>query len=123
MSCQNHIYKRRQISTPYFRHLANKRFPFYPNPLIVLDLFLFHGVSTLEDWRQLRFEELAGLSRFRGISSHNPAVLREAIPSGFCDVVMFPIGAAVDERYITEILPLARQHRVGTIGIKTFGGR
>jgi len=86
-----------------------------------VDLFLFHGVSTLEDWRQLRFGELAGLSSFRGISSHNPVVLREAIPSGLCDVVMFPIGAAVDERYITEILPLARQHQVGTIGIKTFG--
>ncbi len=86
-----------------------------------VDLFLFHGVSTLKDWRQLRFGELAGLSRFQGISSHNPVVLREAIPSGLCDVVMFPIGAAVDERYITEILPLARQHQVGTIGIKTFG--
>ena len=86
-----------------------------------VDLFLFHGVSTLADWRKLRFDELAGLARFRGISCHNPAVLREAIPSGLCDVVMFPIGAAVDERYVTEILPLARQHRVGTIGIKTFG--
>lgn len=86
-----------------------------------VDLFLFHGVSTLEQWRQLRFDELAGLARFRGISCHNPAVLREAIPSGLCDVVMFPVGAFVDDRYVTEILPLARQHRVGTIGIKTFG--
>ena len=86
-----------------------------------VDLFLFHGVGTLEQWRKLRFDELAGLSRFRGISCHNPAVLREAIPSGLCDVVMFPVGAYVDERYVTEILPLARQHRVGTIGIKTFG--
>lgn len=86
-----------------------------------VDLFLFHGVSTLEEWRKLRFNELVGLARFRGISCHNPAVLREAIPSGLCDVVMFPVGAAVDERYVTEILPLAKQHRVGTIGIKTFG--
>ena len=86
-----------------------------------VDLFLFHGVSTLEAWRKLRFDELAGLARFCGISCHNPAVLREAISSGLCDVVMFPVGAAVDERYVTEILPLARQHRVGTIGIKTFG--
>ncbi len=86
-----------------------------------VDLFLFHGVETLEQWRKLRFDELAGLARFRGISCHNPVVLREAIPSGLCDVVMFPVGAFVDDRYITEILPLARQHRVGTIGIKTFG--
>ena len=86
-----------------------------------VDLFLFHAVSTLEQWRKLRFDELVGLSRFRGISCHNPAVLREAIPSGLCDVVMLPVGAYVDEQYITEILPLARQYRVGTIGIKTFG--
>ena len=86
-----------------------------------VDLFLFHGVSTLEQWHKLRFDELAGLARFRGISCHNPVVLREAIPSGLCDVVMFPVGAFVDDRYVTEILPLARQHRVGTIGIKTFG--
>jgi len=86
-----------------------------------VDLFLFHGVSTLAQWRKLRFDELAGLARFRGISCHNPAVLTEAIPSGLCDVVMFPVGAFVDDRYVTEILPLARHHRVGTIGIKTFG--
>ena len=86
-----------------------------------VDLFLFHGVETLEQWHKLRFDELDGLARFHGISCHNPVVLREAIPSGLCDVVMLPIGASVDERYITEILPLARQHRVGTIGIKTFG--
>ena len=86
-----------------------------------VDLFLFHGVSTLEQWRKLRFDELTGLARWRGISCHNPAVLQEAIPSGLCDVVMFPVGAVVDDRYVTEILPLARRHRVGTIGIKTFG--
>jgi aryl-alcohol dehydrogenase-like predicted oxidoreductase len=86
-----------------------------------VDLFVFHGVSTLEQWRALRFDELAGLSRFRGISCHNPAVLREAIPSGRCDVVLFPVGPYVDERYITECLPLARQHGVGTICFKTFG--
>lgn len=86
-----------------------------------VDLFLFHGVSTLAQWRALRFDELAGLARFRGISCHNPAVLRDAISSGLCDVVMFPVGAFVDDRYVTEILPMARQYRVGTIGIKTFG--
>ena len=86
-----------------------------------VDLFVFHGVSTLEQWRKLRFDELAGLARYRGISCHNPDVLREAIPSGLCDVVMFPVGPFVDERYVTEILPLARQHQVGTVCFKTFG--
>ncbi|MCG3149402.1 MAG: hypothetical protein PCFJNLEI_02863 [Verrucomicrobiae bacterium] len=82
------------------------------------DLFVFHGVCTLEQWRKLRFDELSGR---RGISCHNPEVLRVAIPSGHCDVVMFPVGAYVDDRYVTEILPLARHHNVGTVCFKTFG--
>jgi aryl-alcohol dehydrogenase-like predicted oxidoreductase len=82
------------------------------------DLFVFHGVSTLEQWRKLRFDELTGL---RGISCHNPEVLRLAIPSGLCDVVMFPVGPFVDDRYVTEILPLAKRHGVGTVCFKTFG--
>jgi 1-deoxyxylulose-5-phosphate synthase len=95
------------------------------------DLFVFHGVSTLEAWRALaapggRFDELAravreGKTRFRGISSHHPEVLREAIPSGLCDVVMFPVGAFVDARYVDEMLPLARARSVGTVCFKTFG--
>ena len=85
------------------------------------DLFVFHGVSTLEQWRTLRWDELAGKSRWRGISCHNPDVLRVAIPSGLCDVVMFPVGPFVDIRYVTECLPLARQHRIGTVCFKTFG--
>ena len=42
----------------------------------------------------------AGKLRFRGISSHDPEVLRVAIPSGLCDVVMFAIGPFVDPRYV-----------------------
>jgi aryl-alcohol dehydrogenase-like predicted oxidoreductase len=90
------------------------------------DLFVFHGVSTLDDWRRLDWDGLtacvrAGKTRFRGISAHHPDVLRIAVTSGLCDVVMFPVGPFVDTRYVTEILPLARQHRVGTVCFKTFG--
>jgi aryl-alcohol dehydrogenase-like predicted oxidoreductase len=94
------------------------------------DSFLFHGVSTLEGWEILSapgggMHQLArclekGMSRFRGISSHNPEVLRRAIESGLCDVVMFAVGPFCDARYIDEILPLARARGVGTIGFKTF---
>jgi aryl-alcohol dehydrogenase-like predicted oxidoreductase len=95
------------------------------------DLFVFHGVSSLEAWNQLvapggRFEELGDLVRsrvvrFRGISCHHPEVLVAAITSGLCDVVMFPVGPFVDARYVDEALPLARRHGVGTVCFKTFG--
>ncbi len=95
------------------------------------DAFVMHGLSTGEGWHkaaapggvmhQLGDAIKAGKTRFRGISSHHPDVLRLAIPSGLCDLVMFPVGPFVDARYITEILPLAKQHRVGTVCFKTFG--
>jgi aryl-alcohol dehydrogenase-like predicted oxidoreductase len=88
-------------------------------------------LSSLEKWNRIAapggaMEELAkcvkaGKTRFRGISSHNPDVLSAAIPTGLCDVVMFPVGAFVDERYINEILPLTRKYNVGSVCFKTFG--
>jgi diketogulonate reductase-like aldo/keto reductase len=95
------------------------------------DLFVFHNLSTLEAWArvtapggglaQLDQAIRVGKTRFKGISSHNPDVLAVAIPSGLVDVVMFPVGSYVDQHYIAEILPLARQHHVGTVCFKTFG--
>lgn len=95
------------------------------------DLFAFHNVSTLEAWRALAapgggFAQLgacrdAGLTRFRGLSSHHPDVLREALESGLCDVVMFPLGPFCDRRYAEQVLPLARARGVGVVGFKTFG--
>jgi aryl-alcohol dehydrogenase-like predicted oxidoreductase len=95
------------------------------------DLFVFHGVSKPADWQRLAapgggMEQLAacvraGRTRFRGVSSHHPDVLRAAIDSGLCDVVMFSVGPFVDERYVKEMVPLARQRGVGTVCFKTFG--
>lgn len=95
------------------------------------DAFVFHNLSDPEVLAALLrpgggFDELAecvraGKARFRGISSHHPDVLREAIAAGVCDVVMFPVGPFVDERYVTEILPLARERGVGTVCFKAFG--
>jgi aryl-alcohol dehydrogenase-like predicted oxidoreductase len=94
-----------------------------------VDLFVFHGVSELPQWEwiaALGMEELArcrsaGKVRFRGISSHHPDVLRAALKTDLCDVVMFPVGPFVDRRYMDEILPLARRKGVGTVCFKTFG--
>jgi 1-deoxyxylulose-5-phosphate synthase len=95
------------------------------------DLFVFHGVSDMATWQAIsapggRMDELsqcvkAGKTRFRGISSHHPEVLRAAIESGACDVVMYGIGPYCDSRYIDEILPLAKLRGVGTVCFKTFG--
>jgi aryl-alcohol dehydrogenase-like predicted oxidoreductase len=96
-----------------------------------VDAMVFHGLSTLERWNKVvspggMMDELAGCVkagkvRFRGISSHDPDTCLAAIHSGLCDVLLFSIGPYVHERYIREVLPLARQHHVGTICFKTFG--
>lgn len=95
-----------------------------------IDAVVFHGVKRLDDWRAIAarggaFEALGrlvgeGLVGFRGISAHHPDVLRAAILSDLCDVVLFPVGPSVDERYIRRVLPLARSRGVGTIAFKTF---
>jgi len=95
------------------------------------DAFVMHGLSTVEGWHkaaatggamhQLAQAIAAGKTRFRGISSHHPDVLRLAIISGLCDLVLFPVGPFVHERYLNEILPLAKKQRVGTVCFKTFG--
>jgi aryl-alcohol dehydrogenase-like predicted oxidoreductase len=95
------------------------------------DLFVFHGLDTLEGWQNAikpgsAFDQLEScrnksMLRFRGISSHNPDVLQTAIFSGLFDVIMFPIGPYCDSRFIEIILPLAKEHNVGTVCFKTFG--
>ena len=96
-----------------------------------VDCFVLHGCSTIDGWAraiengghmdQLHGARRAGKLRYRGISSHHPDVLRQAVLSSLCDIVMFPIGAGCDARYMTEILPLAKQCHVGTVCFKTFG--
>jgi aryl-alcohol dehydrogenase-like predicted oxidoreductase len=95
------------------------------------DLFVFHGVTRLDQWEALAapgggFEQLAacvraGKARFGGISAHDPEVLVAAIDSGLCEAVMLPLGPFVDVRYVDRVLPRARAAGVGTISFKTFG--
>jgi aryl-alcohol dehydrogenase-like predicted oxidoreductase len=61
------------------------------------------------------------MCRFVGVSSHSPEVLQAAIESTRCDVLLFPVGPYVHPRYVEEILPRAREKRIGTICFKTFG--
>jgi 1-deoxyxylulose-5-phosphate synthase len=95
------------------------------------DLFVFHGLSATDVFDRLcqpggGLDQLAdavksGKCQFRGISSHNPDVLRAALAAGVCDVVLFPVGPFVDPRYVTDVLPLAKSLGVGTVCFKTFG--
>ena len=95
------------------------------------DLFVFHNLSDMATLERLcqpggGFDQLAdaakaGKCRFRGVSSHDPGVLLAALAAGVCDVVMFPLGPFVDERYVAEVLPRAREAAVGTVCFKTFG--
>jgi 1-deoxyxylulose-5-phosphate synthase len=96
-----------------------------------VDAMVFHGLSSVELWRKVAapggmMDELgrcvaAGKVRFRGISSHDPDTLIEALESGLCDVVMFAVGPYVHERYVSEVLPLAKKLNVGTVCFKAFG--
>jgi 1-deoxyxylulose-5-phosphate synthase len=95
------------------------------------DAFVFHNLSDPAVFDRLchpggGFDQLAdmvraGKCRFRGISSHDPEVLKAALAAGVCDVVMFPVGPFADDRYITEVLPLAKARGVGTVCFKAFG--
>jgi aryl-alcohol dehydrogenase-like predicted oxidoreductase len=93
------------------------------------DAFVFHNVRTAADWEHVRTRGLdevqaaidAGLTRFRGLSSHHPDVLRAALDDGRCDLLLFPAGPFVDGRYVDEILPRAKGEGVGTVCFKTFG--
>jgi len=96
-----------------------------------VDAFVFHNLSSMDVFDRLcaaggGFTEmskaaLAGKCLFRGISSHNPDVLRAALTAGLCDIVMFPLGPFVDPRYVTDVLPLAKSLNVGTVCFKSFG--
>ncbi len=95
------------------------------------DAFVVHGLSDMGLWERVSapggaMDQIgdaisAGKARFRGISSHHPDVLRAAILSGLCDIVMFAVGPFAHPRYAGEILPLARERGVGTVCFKTFG--
>ncbi len=99
--------------------------------LAYVNLLVLHGCSTMAwlndalapggHFDQIDREIAQGRVRFKGISSHEPQVLIEALKAGRCDVVMFPVGPYVDVRYVEEVLPLAKHQRVGTVCFKTFG--
>ena len=96
-----------------------------------IDLWQFHNVSTMESYAQIlgpggametaQEARRAGLVRHIGITSHSMEVALQAVPSGHFATVQFPFNFVTDEA-VRELLPLARQHDLGFIGMKPFAG-
>ncbi len=70
-----------------------------------IDLGMIHYVDTLDDWESLRGSEYLeyvkelkakGTIRHIGMSSHNPAVAKEAVRSGLIEMLLFSINPAFD---------------------------
>ncbi|NQU10524.1 aldo/keto reductase [bacterium] len=93
-----------------------------------LDVLLGHGMRTLESYDRFMADgcyaamvklKEQGTVRYIGISELSEAdgtheVLRRAVPTGAFDVVMLTVNVLL-QTAIADILPLCRQHDVGTV--------
>lgn len=96
-----------------------------------LDVWQLHNVSTREGFEGLFREGGAmeaaeealeeGKIRHLGISIHSLDVALEAVKSDRFEVIQFPYNFVLREAE-DELIPLARQHDVGFIGMKPFAG-
>jgi aryl-alcohol dehydrogenase-like predicted oxidoreductase len=93
-----------------------------------IDVFLGHGIRTVETFHRFMndgcYEAMvrlrdAGKVRFLGISELSEAdgaheVLQQAVPTGAFDVVMLTLNFLL-QTAADSVLPLCRQHEVGTV--------
>ncbi|MBM2825275.1 MAG: Aldo/keto reductase [Dehalococcoidales bacterium] len=96
-----------------------------------IDLYQFHGVSDTRDLDMvldangpmaiLEEAKKRGVIRHIGISSHQIDVAKKAIKSDRFETIMFGFNFMTQE-VADELLPLAREHDVGFIAMKPFGG-
>ena len=96
-----------------------------------IDLWQLHNVSSFEKYEQVlgpggametAQEALqAGKIGHIGISGHNVDVMIEAVKSGLFEAVQFPFNYVTREP-ADELIPLAKEHDVGFIGMKPFAG-
>ncbi len=126
---------------PYNSHQPDARFTGTPRALVAsaeaslrrlrrdtLDIFLGHGIRTLESYDRFMnegcYEALIRLKedgkvRFIGISELSEGdgthdVLKRAVPSGAFDVVMLTVNFLL-QTAVESVLPLCREHDVGTV--------
>jgi len=96
-----------------------------------LDLWQFHGVSTMDAYEQVlgpggameaaQAALQAGKIRHIGITSHSMDVALIAVPSGHFETIQFPFNFVTSEP-LDELIPLAQAHDMGFIAMKPFAG-
>jgi predicted aldo/keto reductase-like oxidoreductase len=97
----------------------------------VIDIWQLHNISSAEAYAQVTSpggsleaaqEALqAGKIRHVGLSSHNLDVAIEAVRSGLFETIQFPFNYVTCEP-ADMLIPLAKAHDVGFIGMKPFAG-
>jgi predicted aldo/keto reductase-like oxidoreductase len=97
----------------------------------VIDVWQLHNISSAEKYAQVtgpggsleaaREALQTGKIRHIGLSSHNLDVAIEAVKSGLFETIQFPFNYVTREP-VDELIPLAREHDVGFIGMKPFAG-
>jgi len=95
-----------------------------------IDLWQFHNVSTFEDYEIMLRPDGAyeaardaleeGTILHLGMSSHTLDVAKKAVSSGLFETIQFPLNFVAREA--EELVPLAKEHGVGFIGMKPFAG-
>jgi aryl-alcohol dehydrogenase-like predicted oxidoreductase len=98
-----------------------------------LDLWQVHDVRTQEEVEEIfgpqgaiqAFVEAKekGLTRFIGVTGHHdPLITRRCMESFDFDTVLMPVNPAepVYKSYIDQVIPIARQRRMGIIAMKIY---
>ena len=96
-----------------------------------LDLWQFHGINSMKDYEEIvapggayevALEALDdGRIRHIGFSSHCLEVGLKLVPTGYFEVIQFPFNF-ISREPADELIPLAKKHDVGFIGMKPFAG-
>ncbi|MFC1931607.1 aldo/keto reductase [Chloroflexota bacterium] len=96
-----------------------------------IELYLFHNVSDANTLKTILdpngpravIEEAkkSGVVRHIGFSSHQIDIAREAVKSGYFEIIMFPFNFIFDEAK-DKLLPLVRERGMGFIGMKPLAG-
>jgi predicted aldo/keto reductase-like oxidoreductase len=96
-----------------------------------IDLWQLHNLSTFEEYDKVlglggameAAQEALEVGKIChiGLSSHNIDVALKAVSSGHFETIQFPFNFVLNEA-ADELVPLAREHDVGFIAMKSFAG-